>query len=93
VGTEEVREKLSHVTSKKGLYVKLIYLTCPKVQIGPGAHPTIYSVVTRVISPGVKRPGREVGHSSPYCTELENEWRYTAPPMSLHGVDGRELYF
>ena len=37
---------------------------------------------------GVKRPGREVGHSPPSSTEANNEWRSTSdPPTWLHGMD------
>jgi hypothetical protein len=33
------------------------------IQTGSGVHPTSYLMGTRVISPGVKRPGREADHS------------------------------
>jgi hypothetical protein len=33
--------------------------------------------------------GREVDHSSPSSTEIENEWSYTSTP--LHGVDRATL--
>jgi hypothetical protein len=37
--------------------------------------------------PGVKRPGREVHHSSPSKTEVK-EWSYTSTPIiGLHDVD------
>jgi hypothetical protein len=36
---------------------------------------------------GVKRPGREVKHSSPSVADVKNEWSYTpAPPTWLDGV-------
>jgi hypothetical protein len=36
---------------------------------------------------GVKRLGREAGHSPPHSAEVKNEWSYTStPPVSLHGV-------
>jgi hypothetical protein len=38
--------------------------------------------------PGVKRPQREVDHSSPSSAVVRNEWSYTsAPPICLHGMD------
>jgi hypothetical protein len=43
---------------------------------------------------GVKQPGCEVDHLSPYRTEVKNEWSYTAaPPICLHGVDGKHFSF
>ena len=42
-----------------------------------------------VLPPGLKRPGREVGHSPPSSVEVKNEWRYTSVfSIYLHGVDG-----
>jgi hypothetical protein len=42
------------------------------VRTGPGAHPASYSKGNGVLSPGVKRPGREVNHSPPCSTEVKN---------------------
>ena len=53
-----------------------------------GAHPTSYSMGTGSSSSAGKRQGREVNHSSPSSSEVNNEWSYTsAPPIRLHGVD------
>jgi hypothetical protein len=42
----------------------------------------------------VKRPRREVDHSSPPRAEVKNEWSYTfAPPICLHGVDRDNFAF
>ena len=35
------------------------------VLASPGAHPVSYKIGSRSLSPGVKRPGREVDHPSP----------------------------
>jgi len=45
-------------------------------------------------SPGVKRPGREVKHSSPSSARVKNYWSYTStPPLCLHGVERENLTF
>jgi hypothetical protein len=36
--------------------------------------------VTRALSPGVKRPGREVDHSTPTSAEVKKIWIYTSTP-------------
>jgi hypothetical protein len=42
--------------------------------------------------PGVKRPRREVGHSTPSSAEVKNECSCTsAPPVCLHGVNTSTL--
>jgi hypothetical protein len=49
----------------------------------------------RYFFPGVRRPGREVDHSSSSTAEVKNEWSYTsAPPISPNGVrrDNFTLY-
>jgi hypothetical protein len=47
-----------------------------------GAHPAVYSVNTGVF-PEVKRPGRDVNHSSQYSAEVKNEWSYTSLPPCM----------
>jgi hypothetical protein len=37
--------------------------------------------VQGVLSLGVKRPGREAGHSPPSSAEVKNEWSYTSTPQ------------
>jgi hypothetical protein len=49
--------------------------TKPLIQCVPGA-----------LSPGLKRPGREVDHSPPTSAEVDKMWIYTATPIRLHGV-------
>jgi len=42
---------------------------------------------TRVLSLGIKRPGREADHSPPSSAEDKNAWSYTSSPsIRLHGV-------
>jgi hypothetical protein len=43
------------------------------VHNGYGAHPASYSMGTRGCFPGVKRPGREAGHSPPSSAK-DKEW-------------------
>jgi hypothetical protein len=38
------------------------------------------------LSPGVKRPGREVDHSPLTSTEVKKMWIYTSTPIRLNGV-------
>jgi hypothetical protein len=42
------------------------------VQIGPGAHPSSYTMGTGSF-PGVKRPGNDADHPLPSSAEVENE--------------------
>jgi hypothetical protein len=50
------------------------------VQTCSGAHPPSYPMGTGVLSPGVKRPGRETDHSPPISAEVKQTWAYTAIP-------------
>jgi hypothetical protein len=47
---------------------------------GSGAHPASYLVDTVGPSPGVKRQGREAGHSPPTCAKVKKMWIYTSTP-------------
>jgi hypothetical protein len=38
------------------------------------------------LSPGVRRPGREVDHSPPTSAEIKKMWIYTSTPIHLHGI-------
>jgi hypothetical protein len=52
------------------------------------AHPGSYSVRIGVLSPGVKRPGREADNLLLSSVEVKNEWRYTSAfSIGLHGVE------
>jgi hypothetical protein len=42
------------------------------VQTSSGVESTSYSMGTGALSPGVKRPGREVDHSPPASAEVKN---------------------
>jgi hypothetical protein len=50
------------------------------VQTGSRAHPP------GALSPGVKRLGRQAGHSPPTSAEVKKTWIYTSTPPRLHGV-------
>jgi hypothetical protein len=52
-----------------------------RVQTGFGAHSAFYPKNTGVISPGVKRPGREAYPSRPSSVEVNNAWSYTFTPQ------------
>jgi hypothetical protein len=56
------------------------------LQTGSEVHPTSIQWVPGALSPGVKRPGREVDHSPPASAEVKKMWIYTATPIRLHGV-------
>jgi hypothetical protein len=42
--------------------------------------------VPGALSPGVKRPGREVDHSPPTSAKVKKMWIYTSSPIRLHGI-------
>jgi hypothetical protein len=50
------------------------------VQSGSGEQPASYRIAPGLLSPGVKRPGREVHHSSQSNVEIKNIWIYTSTP-------------
>jgi hypothetical protein len=51
-----------------------------------GANWSPIQYVQGALSPEVKRPRREAGHSPPPNAELKNVWHYTSTPIRLHGV-------
>jgi hypothetical protein len=60
---------------------------------GPALGPTQPSIQfeLRVISPGIKRPGREVNHSSSSRANVTNSGLYIHSPIRLHGVVFNQL--
>jgi hypothetical protein len=50
------------------------------VQTSRAAHLASYPICTGVVSPGVKRPGREADQSSPSNAEVKNALSYTSTP-------------
>jgi hypothetical protein len=55
------------------------------VQTGPGTHPASYTMGTRSLSRGVKRPGR--GVHRPPASKVTEEQSYTStPPLGLRGL-------
>jgi hypothetical protein len=62
------------------------------VHTGNEAYPPSYSMGTRIVLQGVKRPGSDVNHALPPSADVKTEWSYTfAPPICLHGV-GKENF-
>jgi hypothetical protein len=61
------------------------FATASRPAQGP-IQPPIH-LVPWVLSPGVKRLGRESDHLSPSGAEVKNGWSYTTThPIYLHGV-------
>jgi hypothetical protein len=57
-------------------------------------HPASYSFGCRVSFPGVKRPGREVNHSSPFDNEVNKQWNCaSAHSVYLRGADRGKFAF
>jgi hypothetical protein len=50
------------------------------VQTRSGVHPTSYPMGKGVLSPGVKRSGRETDHSPPTSAVVKKMWNYTSTP-------------
>jgi len=50
-----------------------IYLFSKNVQTASGAHPACYSIGTGVVSPGLKRPWRDVNHSPASSAEVKKD--------------------
>jgi len=72
----------------------LLHIVYSRDETGSEQHSTSHSMGSRVLFPGVKRPGREVNHSPPTSAKAKNEWSYTSnPPSRLHGVDRKNLLF
>jgi hypothetical protein len=64
------------------------------VRIGRAAHSASYSMGTGVPPSGVKRSGREFGHSFPANAEVQDEWSYTsASPIHVNGMDRDDFTF
>jgi hypothetical protein len=51
-----------------------------------GPHQPPIQWVPGALSPGAKRPGREVDHSPPNSAEVKKMWIYTSIPIRLHDV-------
>jgi hypothetical protein len=62
----------------------------------PRANTDPYSKCAGVLSPGVKRPGREVNYLGlpPSITEVKNEWSYSSTPWHVFMAwTGRTVHF
>jgi hypothetical protein len=56
------------------------------VQNGSGPTKPPIQWVSRALSLGVKRPGREADHSPPSSAEVKNAWSYTSTPQYVFMV-------
>jgi hypothetical protein len=56
-----------------------LFTTVSRTVLGPTQPPMQW--VQGVLSPGVKRPGREADHSPPSSAEVKNAWSYTSTPQ------------
>jgi len=62
--------------------VIFLFTTVSRPAVGP-THPCI-QWIPGALSLGVKRPGREAGHSSPTRVKVKNMWSYTFAPPTCH---------
>jgi hypothetical protein len=70
----------SEFESRQGKKYSLLHV----VQTGSGAHPAPLQWVPVVISPGVKRMGRETNHSPKTSAKVMKTWIYTyIPPYAF----------
>jgi hypothetical protein len=53
------------------------------IQTGSGAHLASYPMGNGILSPGVKRMGREADHSPPSSAEIKKEWSYISTPLHV----------
>jgi len=71
-----------YTSARLGIF---LFTTAFRTSLGPTQFPIQW--VQGVLSPRVKRPGREADHSPPSSAEVSNEWSYTSDPsIHLHGV-------
>jgi len=54
-----------------------------RIQTSCGAHPASYPLVTRVLTPGVKRSGREAHRSPESSVEDKNAGSYISAPQYI----------
>jgi hypothetical protein len=74
--------------SRKGRDISLLQ----NVQKGYGVHPASSPVVTGVLSPGIKRPGREINDSSPSNAEVKNQSLYFYSPNAFMTWIGKTAF-
>jgi hypothetical protein len=61
-----------------GRVKNFLYSMLSRLALGPTQLPIQW--VVGDVSPGVKRPGREAGHSPPTSAEVTKTWTYTSTP-------------
>jgi hypothetical protein len=69
----------SEFESRQGQEFLLLHI----IQTNSGVYPNSSPMGTRVLSPGVKRQGREADHSSPTSGEIKKTWMYTSTPSYI----------
>jgi hypothetical protein len=82
------RDSAVGIATGYGLYGQWVGVRVPVgvrfFSAASGAHPASYRMDTGALSGrGVKRPGREAGHSPPASAEVKNTWTYTSTPPCL----------
>jgi hypothetical protein len=65
--------------SNPGKYKRIFSMN---VHNGSGACPVSYLLGTGILSPRVKRPGREVNHTPPSSAEVKNKWSQASARLS-----------
>jgi hypothetical protein len=66
-----------------------LFTTASRRALGPTKPPI--RLVTRALSLGVKRSGREADHSPPASAEVKNAWSYTSVPPNMPSWRGAQL--
>jgi hypothetical protein len=62
-----------------------LFATASKPALGASQPPNQW--YQRVLTPEIKRPGREAANPLQYSAEVKNAWSYTSTPsLRLHGV-------
>jgi hypothetical protein len=70
---------------KVKIKLSLCFTTASRPALAPIQPPIQW--IPGAFSLGVKLPGREADHSTPYSAEVNNTWSYTSThPVRIHGV-------
>jgi len=65
----------------------IVYLFAIASRLALGSTQSLIPWVPSVLTPWVKRPGREADHLPPHSAEVKNTYSYTStPPTRLHGM-------
>jgi hypothetical protein len=73
------------IPSRSKEWTFFLFATASRAVLGPTQSPI--QLVPHSLSPGIKRPGRELHHPTQSMAKHKNAWSYTsAPPIRLHGM-------